>query len=287
MTIRWTATVMVAFIYAILFVKTDYVGTKGDPNYLPATMTLTVHQASTGYLHQLDAERLYIKVMTFKDATTSKATTPPYADALSNHFEIMQHLHPYLFDTYWATEAFLPWYGDDYVRRANTILQAGINYQPNRWEIPFFLGWNHFYYLGDSHTAYDYLIQSSKISGNNFMRHLAAVLAAKEGNLEAGLTWLRTMRNSEQDEKKRKYMSRDVDAYEKAIMVQKKVHQFRNEKGQSPKKLQELIPEYLDSLPEIKSNFEIVYEGGIVSLQRPNYRDIRPSSKRGNTSQPE
>ena len=51
--------------------------------------------------------------------------------------------HPYRFAAVWLTE------GEDQVRQANRLLARGIEHHPDDWRNHFYLGFNHFYYLGD------------------------------------------------------------------------------------------------------------------------------------------
>jgi hypothetical protein len=52
--------------------------------------------------------------------------------------------------------------------------------------------------------------------------------------------------------------------------VQKALNAFADKYGVSPKSLEQLVPEFLAQLPQIKDSFTLVYDPPTLRLQRPD-----------------
>ncbi|MFP6641858.1 MAG: hypothetical protein VCC04_16560, partial [Myxococcota bacterium] len=63
--------------------------------------------------------------------------------------------HPYRFAAIWLTSS------EAEVREANRLLRRGIAHHPEDWRNLFYLGFNHFYYLGENEQGADILAAAS------------------------------------------------------------------------------------------------------------------------------
>jgi hypothetical protein len=260
-------TVMLLAGYGALFIQQE---AQTHHEHIELTPTFPARlQQSLGYLRQLGAEMLYIKAAVFLGGR--EMGTPPlqYADRLANHFDIMVALHPKFLDTYYLTEAHLPWISETYARRANAILLQGLSAHPETWELPFFAGFNHFRYLDDRLEAADLLWRAAqKEKGPVWLSHLASMLAAEGGDILAGLAWLRAMRAAEEDEAVRDRYLRDITEFEKAAHVLKAIAAYKAKHGFAPQSLEALQPEFLDRLPAMAGDYELQYEAPRLHLKR-------------------
>jgi hypothetical protein len=259
--------VFILLLYVASFIQTDRVYFSDKEVVLNPPVDVRVQKATLPYLNQLAAEVSYIKAVTYVGA---KQGGDMDAEMLARNFESVQKMHPYLYDVYHMSNALLPSQGNSLAKRTNTILQSGAEYLSHDWRFPFFIAFNYFYYLHDIPSSYNYLIKAYELSGNPFFKHLASVLAAKGGDLEIGLIWLKTMYEGTIDPMKKESLLKDIEAYEAALFVQSKVNQFSAEHGSYPQSLEAMQPEYMLSIPDIEAKFVLEYKGdGIVRLVRP------------------
>ena len=61
-------------------------------------------------------------------------------------------LDPYFFDPYYVAQAQLTW-GANMIREVNVMLDKGIRHREWDWMLPFFAGFNHFYFLQENDNA--------------------------------------------------------------------------------------------------------------------------------------
>jgi hypothetical protein len=99
--------------------------------------------------------------------------------------------------------------------------------------------------------------------------HLAALLSAQGGNIAAGLISLKVMLAGEKDEVVRKRYEEEIVIFEQALQVQKALNAYAGRYGNIPAELEQLIPEFLLELPEIKDSFVLSYDPPNLHLKRP------------------
>jgi hypothetical protein len=103
--------------------------------------------------------------------------------------------HPYRFAAIWLND------GRENVQRANRILEQGIAYHPLDWRNRHYLGFNHFYHLGDQERAAEVLEAAIGLKGApKYLGPLAAKLRAGAGSLDAAEALLVGLVNTTSDE---------------------------------------------------------------------------------------
>lgn len=82
------------------------------------------------------------------------------------------------------------------------LLKRGMEYRADVWRIPFLLGFNAYYFLGDYHTASEALGVAARLEGSPpFTGPLAARLAVEAGEPEIGIKLVETILEDIQDPK--------------------------------------------------------------------------------------
>jgi hypothetical protein len=103
--------------------------------------------------------------------------------------------HPYRFAAVWLND------GAENVRRANRLLEQGISYHPLDWRNRHYLGFNHFFHLGDQARAADVLETAIGLDkAPYYLAPLVAKLRAGAGSLDAAEALLVGLVNSTPDE---------------------------------------------------------------------------------------
>jgi hypothetical protein len=241
----------------------------GAPLQLGHPLPPTLQKIALGYLKQLGGEVQFIKASVFNGGLEGGRDPLEYAEPLAGHLTAAVQLHPRFIDTYFLSQATLPYINADYALRANDILAHGAAALPDNIVPPFFTGFNYFYHLKDPGAAARFLREASQLPGAPaFLGHLASTLAAEGGDIYGGLIWLRTMLAAEDDEHMRQRYQHSITQFERAVLVQQAILVYKQREGRYPEELQTLVPAILPALPELEPPF-------ILSWNPPTLRLLR------------
>lgn len=238
---------------------------------LDIALPVNFYKIATGYIKQLAAEMLFIRTSVFLGGV--RPGTPPtsYADALGNNFEIMTKLYPRFTDPYYFCQGFLTPISPESAGRANTIFETGIAAHPNNFFFHMFRGTNFFLSMNEPLKGAQAFAEAAKLpNAPPLFGHLAALLSAKGGDITAGLISLKAMLAAEKDEVVRTRYQQEITIFEQALEVQKGLNAYSNKYGDTPNTLEQLVPEFLPQLPEIKDSFTLTYDPPTLRLQRPD-----------------
>jgi tetratricopeptide (TPR) repeat protein len=102
--------------------------------------------------------------------------------------------HPYRFAAVWLVDS------QESVREANRLLQRGIEHHPDDWRQPFYVGFNHYYYLGENEAAADAMERAATLEGSpRYLPRLVARLRAGSAGLETAAAFLTELARSAPD----------------------------------------------------------------------------------------
>ncbi len=114
--------------------------------------------------------------------------------------------HPYRFAALWLTDS------PERVRFANRLLARGIAYHPRDWRNRHYLGFNHFYYLGEEARAAQVLEFAVGLRGAPpYLGALVAKLRLGQGGLDATAIFLAGLLRDADDEYKRAEYLKELD----------------------------------------------------------------------------
>jgi len=238
---------------------------------LELALPVSFQKIAAGYIKQLAAEMLFIRTSVFLGGV--RAGTPPtrYADALGNNFAVMTGLYPRFIDPYYFCQAFLPPISPESAVKAATILETGIAAFPDDFILRFFYASNFFLSMNEPLKGAEAFTEAAKLpKAPPMFGHLAALLSAQGGDIAAGLISLKAMLAGEKDEVVRKRYEEEIVIFEQAIEVQKALNAYAGKYGNAPKELEQLTPEFLPQLPEIKDSFVLSYDPPNLHLKRPD-----------------
>lgn len=154
---------------------------------------------------------------------------------------IATELDPYFQDPYYLGNAFLTWDAGLYVQ-ANKLLKKGMDARTWDWTLPFYIGFNKFYFLNEPKEAADYLLKAYERPGAiPYLPNLAARLYQREGRTQAALAFLVNFWENERDEKLKKSYEIRIDALRKILSLEKAVVMYKEKNGKQPEKLEELV----------------------------------------------
>lgn len=86
------------------------------------------------------------------------------------------------------------------VENANKILERGMVAFPDRWQYPFYIGFNYFYHQGDAAKAAPYIEKAAALPKRpDFVQSLVGTLYAKSGKKEKALQFFKDAYNHTED----------------------------------------------------------------------------------------
>lgn len=228
-------------------------------------------QVTSGYSRQLAAEALFIQAAVFLGGLPNGADPDSYGDALAHNFLQITTLYPEFADPYYFAQSYLAHISPELTRKVNNILAIGRKADPSNLIYPFFQAFNHFDYLSEPLEAAGIFREASQLpKAPPMFKHLAVILEAEGGEIEASLLSLQALLRSSSDENVRKRYEEEIAMLQQAIAVQKAVSAFTSQNQRYPGTLEELVPDYISELPDFGTAFELIYNPPRVGLIRPH-----------------
>ena len=256
-------------IYLAVFSQQQQIATRELPT-LTQPLPAVVQRIALGFFQQLGAEMLFVKCAVFNGNNFSAAIIAENANSLSSNLDVATSLYPEFIDPYYLCQATLPHLSPVYAGVANDILAryTGLAGQQDII-IPFFRGFNYFYYMNEPHRASEVFAELATREGApTWFGHLAAILSARGGNLYAGLISLQSMLAVESDEVMKQRYRDDIEMFNQAIGVEKAIQQYFTTYGVYPPELEDLVPDFISVIPTFAA-FELHWHDQLLSLERP------------------
>jgi tetratricopeptide (TPR) repeat protein len=138
---------------------------------------------------------------------------------------------------------------------SNAILEKGLRENPDVWQIPFYLGFNHFFHLDDYKKAAEYMTIASELPGRPFyVPGLAATLYIEEGDPEVALEFLERAYKETEDERIKKEIenkTREVIVARDIIFLEGGVKRYIEIYKKNPESLEDLVTgKIIDMIPK-------------------------------------
>jgi len=182
--------------------------------YLPSGKYL--QPLTLGY-NQMVADLLWIKTVAYFGSHFMTDKEYPW---LSHMLNLIIDLDP-LFDFPYYFGGIVLSLEASQIESANKILERGIKAYPEKWEYPFYIGFNHFYHGGDPKRAIPYINRAAALSGApNFLKRLEGKLLMDLGEHDAALSFFREVLQNSTDELLRRKIRVRIDQ----ILSERKTH---------------------------------------------------------------
>ena len=193
----------------------------------------------------LASDIMFLRALVFYGSTferTEKPRVKPWEwQRLYRELTSATDLDPYFRDPYYFAEATLPWDGD-MVSETNILLEKGSKYRDWDWLLPFYAGFNYFYFLDENGKASDLLMESSKRPGASAtVASLATRLAVESNRTETAIVFLEQLLTQEKDEKTKKEYIVRLKALMGIQVLEKAVVSYKASFGGPPASLNALI----------------------------------------------
>lgn len=128
---------------------------------------------------------------------------------------------------------------------SNLLLEKGMKENPDVWQIPFYLGYNHFFYLNDYKSAAEYMAMASNLPGHpEYLPRLASRLYVQTGNPDVALDFLTRIYKETEDDNVRKTLEKrikEVHVERDARFLEEAIRRYREVYNVDPQDLRDLI----------------------------------------------
>lgn len=191
----------------------------------------------------LASDLLFLKATTFYGERAYKRIRllPEDWDRLTQVLQGAADLDPKFLDPYHFGEMVLTW---DAGRPtdANRLLERALRHRPSDWVIPFYLGFNYFYFLHDSAKGAEYLMAASRLpESHGFLGLLAARLSTQAGRTEAAIIFLDEIAASTADPLLKQQIVQRGEALKAIAVIERGIVVFQQRSGKAPDRVEQLL----------------------------------------------
>jgi tetratricopeptide (TPR) repeat protein len=167
-----------------------------------------------------------------------------------NNILVITDMDPYFEDPYYFGNALLTWEVGMY-KHANALLEKGVRARTWDWQLPFYLGFNNFYFLNDSEGGAAFIkIAAQRPGAPSFLPTLAARLYQQGQKTEIAIAFLQGVIESERDERLKVNYAMRLDALKRILYLERASIAYRKETGKLPKDLTVLQRDgFISSIP--------------------------------------
>lgn len=227
----------------------------------------------------LAADLLYSRTQSFLGGKLNRGERIDAAtyQTIYRRLDAASGLDPYFVDPYYFGQSVLAW-GADMPREANALLDRGRSHRTDDWVMPFFMGFNAFYFLHDNAHAAQYLMEASQRPGASpIVGLLAARLASKSGTTEVAIGFLDQLAARTEDRKTRDEIQQRAGALRGIWILEEAVTRYHKAFDRPPRDLRALVEQnILPALPvdPYGGAYFLTPEGGVWTTS-----DLRPVAK--------
>jgi len=138
---------------------------------------------------------------------------------------------------------------------SNRLLEKGVDANPEVWNIPFLLGYNHYFLLGDPAKGAEYIMRAASLpDGPSYLPGLATRMAAEAGSPDTALAFLEVRLRETQDPEMREvlaYRMKEVIIERDIRILEHAVEAYQVQHRTLPTTLTDLVAAgALSSLPQ-------------------------------------
>jgi tetratricopeptide (TPR) repeat protein len=206
--------------------------------------------ALLGY-HHLGADILWLRLV---QVIGKKRNSADEYEWMYHALDVITTLDPQYAYAYYAGGVIL----GDLANRpdlSNRLLEKGVKANPEVWNIPFLLGYNYYFLLGDPVKGAEYIMQAARLpDGPSYLPGLATRMAAEAGSPDAAVAFLQARLTDTQDPEMREvlaYRMKEVIIERDLRILESAVEAYRTQHRALPGTLTDLmVAGVLPSLPK-------------------------------------
>jgi hypothetical protein len=163
-------------------------------------------------------------------------------------------------------------------REALRVFERGNATHPSDWRFPFYMGFTHYFSLGDAVAGGRAIAEAARLPGSpDYLPGLASRMLSEAREPEAALALLETIARRESDPARRGVLERrirEVTVEQDLQFLERAVERYREKKGDVPAELSDLVRERILAAipPEPNGGRYLLEAGGKVRSDRVTER---------------
>ncbi|MBT4877799.1 MAG: hypothetical protein HON48_21685 [Desulfobacula sp.] len=224
-----------------IFLKENYAG-----YILPSKITGPASLEFSGIV----ADFLFLKITTFfgGEFNQNEPIDNKYAQFLYESMNILTDLDPWFWDAYLMADMILTWdFGK--IDLANKLLLKAMAHRKEDFKVPYYIGFNYFYFLKDNLNGARYLMQAARLpKAPGYLSSLATRLSMYQNQYRPAIMFLNDIIKSTQNPELRKQFEIRLKTLMIMDRLEKKVHEFKKRFGTFPDRLSDLTDKGLVKL---------------------------------------
>ncbi|MEO6308961.1 MAG: hypothetical protein ABIO96_08385 [Nitrospiraceae bacterium] len=196
--------------------------------------------ALLGY-HHLGADILWLRLI---QVIGNKRNSADEYEWMYHALDVITTLDPQYAYAYYAGGVIL----GDLANRPDLsirLLERGVSANPDVWNIPFLLGYNYYFLLGDPAKGAEYIMEAARRpDGPSYLPGLATRMAAEAGSPDTALVFLEARLRETQDPEMREILAdrmKEVIIERDVLMLERTVETYRMQRGTLPVRLTDLV----------------------------------------------
>jgi len=236
--------IVTALTFSIYIVQHQISGYKGTDKKIEKFLTLPkgeyLKPVVLGY-EQLAADIIWLQAIQVIGEDT---VTPNGYDWIYHALDVVTTLDPEFSYAYQLGGVTLAVLGKA-PEKSNALLLKGMRVNPDIWQIPFYIGFNNFFYLNDYGRAAEFMAKASELPGHPaYLPKLAARLYVQAGDPDVALDFLLRMYKETADEKVRATLGqriKEVIVERDARLLEDAIKRYKDVYEAYPERLIQLV----------------------------------------------
>lgn len=202
----------------------------------------------------LVSDFLFFKALTFYGETMERTEQPRVKEGewewIAAVLDASTDLDPYFLDPYYFANSILTW-DARMPETTNRLLVKGSYYRDWDWLMPFFIGFNEFYFLDNNAKAAEYMMEASKRpDAPPILTTLSTRLAYKGNRTKIAIAFILESLKGTKDKVLRKELETRLKALRAILVLEQGVEAYSRKNGRPPVDLRELLSSgIIDRIP--------------------------------------
>ena len=202
---------------------------------------------------------------------------------LYHTLDTVTYLDPYNMDGYYFANGMLSW-NPSLLEPLDTLLLRGMAHRPWDWQLPFFYGFNQFYFLKKPKEAAGYFERAYQLNPKNtFLPTFIARLYYQADATKTAIAFLEEMIRTTENEKVKEFMLVRLKALQAVSLLEDAVKLYVDKYKTNPRSLEELVDRgVLKDIPfdPYGGKFYLDEKGRVRTTSKFAYAHKRPRKKK-------
>jgi len=188
----------------------------------------------------LMAQLIFLGSMFFVGGLDDPPTEHMYRE-LYHTLDTVTYLDPYNIDGYYFAQGMMSW-NRSQIEPLNALLRRGMAHRTWDWQLPFFYGFNQFYFLNRPEEAASYLEKAYQLNPRNeFLPTLIARLYYQADATKVAIEFLEEMIRNTKNENLRKWMMVRLKAFKIVAFLEDAVALYEKKFNHKPEGIESLV----------------------------------------------